>query len=145
MGIVANVVVNDGLATPVAHTFVPLGPDSQGVWWYEDQSPTTTVAFKRLSMSLVRPPIAKPQDNPNQRFNRITVKFYDPVADNVTNSTVSGVLPAPSLAYVSTGEIVIRVPERSTLQNRKDMRAYLANIFANANLIDMVDNLRNTY
>lgn len=145
MGAVASIVINDLQATPVAHTFVPLGPDSKGVWWFEDQSPSSVVAYKRLSLSITRPPVAKAGDSSLDRRNRVTIKIYDPKADNITNSTVSGVLPAPSLAYVVSAEITFLMPERSTLQDRKDIRAYTGNLLANANVIAMIDTLQPIY
>lgn len=145
MGLAGNVVINDGLATPVAHTFLPLGPDAKGVWWFEDQSPVVAIAYKKISVQLIRPSVAKPGENADSRRNKVIIKFYDPVAETVSNSTVSGVLPAPGLAYTCTAEIVYLMPERATLQNRKDLRAYVANIHGNANIQAMIDSLQYIY
>jgi hypothetical protein len=30
----SNIVKDDAQATPVTHTFVPLGPDKDGVFWF---------------------------------------------------------------------------------------------------------------
>lgn len=145
MGAVTNLVINDGLTTPVAHTFVPLGQDTQGVWWFEDQSPTTTIAYKRISLSLTRPATAKPGESSKDRVNRVRIRIYDPVADNITNSTVSGVLPAPQLAYVTQADCTFMIPERSTVQNREDIRVYMSQVLTLANVVEMIEQLRNIY
>lgn len=145
MGAVTNLVINDGLATPVVHTFVPLGQDTQGVWWFEDQSPTTTIAYKRISLSLTRPATAKPGESSKDRVNRVRIRIYDPVADNITNSTVSGVLPAPQLAYVVQADCTFMIPERSTVQNREDIRVYMSQVLTLANVVEMIEQLRNIY
>jgi hypothetical protein len=145
MGAVTNLVINDGLPTPVAHTFVPLGPDANGVWWFEDQSPTATIAYKRISLSLTRPATAKPGEMSDNRMNRVRIRIYDPVADNITNSTVSGVLPSPSLAYITSADCTFILPERSTIQNREDIRVYVAQILTLANVVEMIEQLRNIY
>nr|UYL94456.1 MAG: hypothetical protein [Sanya fiers-like virus 18] len=55
MAQIANVVINDGQATPVAHTFNPDSIDAQGVARWADRSTGIAVGFPTLSLSLRKP------------------------------------------------------------------------------------------
>lgn len=74
MGAVTNIVINDAQATPVAHTFVPLAPDAKGVWWFEDQSPASPIGYKRISLSLTRPPVGVAGENSNIRSSKVQIR-----------------------------------------------------------------------
>ncbi len=125
----ANIVINDGQATPVAHTFNPGSGDGNiagiSVIEYEDRSSGIFVGFPRVHIST-----RKPSGSNRNRKVIFTVKV--PVLENVSNSTVSGIAPAPTIAYENTfkGEFII--PERATIESRKDLLAYTKNLFANA-------------
>jgi hypothetical protein len=145
MSAVASIVANDAQATPVAHTFVPLGPDKNGVWWFEDQSQSTPIGYWRISLSLVRTsPPGNGQSAASNRVNRVKIGFHAPTLESLGTSD-SGITPPPTIAYVDRSSAEFILPERDTSQNRKDQRAILKNVLSNAMVIDMVENLVGVY
>lgn len=145
MPAVANIVLNDALGTPVAHTFVPLGPDPQGVWWFEDQSATSPAGYNRISLSLIRAPQVGNGTSSSNRVNRFKARLYKPTLETISNSTVSGILPAPVVGYVLLATIDLTLSERSTLQERKDLRKFTQFLMADALVTAMTENLTNVF
>ncbi len=145
MATASNIVINDGATTPVAHTFVPIGADSNGVFWFDDQSASNAIGYNRISLSIVRPKTAQAGESSSQRVIRVKVGIHTPVLETLSNSTVSGIVPAPTVSYVPrvTSEYIL--PERSTVQNRKDLRSFLVNLHGNAQLSGMIDNFVSVY
>lgn len=145
MGAVAAIVLADAQGTPVNHTFVPLGPDRNGVWWYEDQSQSTPAGYWRISLQLTRvQPPANGGSATSNRVNRIKVGLHQPTLE-VLSATSGGIIPAPTVAYIDRAGAEFILPERDTLQNRKDSRKMFALLLANAQVVDMVENLVNVY
>jgi len=139
--VATSIVLNDALATPVAHTFVPIGRDANGVFWFEDQSQANAIGFWKISVLLKRPPPPAAGDNSSGRSFRVSVGLHEPILETVSNSTVSGIAPAPTVGYTSrvTSEFIL--PERSTLQNRMDIRAMVASLFNSTQVKNCVETL----
>ncbi len=144
MGAVSNIVLNDAQATPVAHTFVPIGQDTKGVWWYEDQSASSPVGYNRISYEFVRAPNPAPGTSASGRINRVKVGFHTPKLE-VMGNNAAGITPPPQVAYIARCNMEFILPEQSSLQDRKDLRKYMDFICAEAQLTDMVENLRGVY
>jgi hypothetical protein len=138
----ANLVLNDGQATPVAHTFNPNSGDGNipgvSVISYEDRSGGIAVGFPMVS-------IATRKATKQQRNTKLTVTVVRPVLENTSNSTVSGIAPAPTVAYdvVFKGEFII--PERSTIDVRKDALAYVKSLLADAVITSAVQDLESPW
>jgi hypothetical protein len=141
----ANIVLADAQATPVNHTFVPLGPDAKDAskFWFEDQSAASPIGYWRISVTLKRPPPALVGNASDAtRVCRAKVELFEPVLETVSNSTVSGIVPAPTLSYVPRSFTDIVMPERSSLQNRKDLRKMTAGALADTNVIAVIETLQ---
>lgn len=136
-----NIVLADAQATPVNHTFVPLGPDKDGVFWFEDQSQASPIGYWRISYQKKAPPVGQAGQNSSTRTYRAVIGLHEPVLENITNSTVSGIAPAPTLSYVPRSFTEYVMPERASLQNRKDLRKMTYNLNNEAQLISLVENL----
>lgn len=136
----SNIVLADAQGTPVNHTFVPLGPDSDGIFWFEDQSADSPIGYWRISYQLKRPAVGKAGQSA-QRTYRAVIGLHEPILETVSNNTVSGIAPAPTVAYVPRSFTEYVMPERGTLQNRKDLRKMTANLQAEAQLVSLVENL----
>lgn len=145
MAAVANIVLADALVTPVNHTFVPLGPDQSGVWWWEDQSAPSAIGYNRISMSIVRPgnPPAGASSG-TDRVARVKVQVHTPKLETTSNNS-AGIIPPPRVGYVARFTCEFILPERGVLQDRKDIRKYATLLLAEAQLTDMVENLRNVF
>jgi hypothetical protein len=141
----SNIVLADAQGTPVNHTFVPLGPTPDGVFWWEDQSQASPVGFWRISEELKRPPLPKAGESSLNRTYRVKIGLHEPQLENITNNTVSGIAPAPTLSYVPRGFVEFVLPERASLQNRKDLRKMLALLLAEAQTTALAENLTLAY
>lgn len=127
MAAIANVVINDGLSTPVAHTFAPVTIDAQGVAKWADRSGGISVGFPTLSYSLKSP-------TGSSKSYKMTAKVTLPVLEQTSPSTATGIQPAPVVAYNLIANIEMVLPERSTTQDRKNLLAYAKNFLATASV-----------
>jgi hypothetical protein len=139
-----NIVLADALATPVNHTFVPIGPDANGVFWFEDTSPNGAAASLgswRISVQLKRPPVAQAGVAAQGRTFRAVIGLHEPILETLGTNTVSGIPPSPTVAYIPRCLAEYILPDRASLQNRKDLRKMSANLFAEAQMIALVETL----
>lgn len=134
----ANIVINDGQTTPVAHTFNPNSGDGNvpgtSMISYEDRSGGISVGFPTV-MFITRKP------NKQLRNTKVTLIVKRPVLEVLSNSTVSGIMPAPTVAYEVTFRAEFTLPERSDLAARKDILAYARNLLANAAVTSAIQDL----
>jgi hypothetical protein len=144
MSAVATITLADAQATPVNHSFVPLGTDTNGVWWFEDQSAAAPIGNNRISLFISRPPQAAAKTNSGGRVSRVKMGIHLPTLTTL-GTTDTGLTPPPTLQYVERCMVEIVIPEETTLQNRKDVRKYLLGLLADAGVVDMIENLRNLY
>lgn len=144
MPAVANIVLNDAQAIPVAHTFVPLGPDQKEIWWFEDQSGAAAVGFNRLSVSLKKPSIATAGQSSAKRFNRVELGIWTPKLETLGTND-AGLTPSPTVSYVPKVMIAYSIEERASLQDRKDLRKYLSQLNDNALITQLIEQLLSFY
>lgn len=144
MSAVANIVLDDAQATPVAHTFIPLGPDASGTWWWEDQTGTASIGYNRISMHLVRPLPATAGQSSDKRVNRVKIGIHTPKVEALGVSD-SGYTPSPTIAHTARCNVEFIMSERATLLDRKDLRKFADFLLAEAQVIAMVESLQNVY
>jgi len=139
-----SIVLADALATPVNHTFVPLGvdPRDNSVFWFEDQSQASMIGYWKISIQLKRPPPGQAGTDSSKRTIRAIVGLHEPILENLTNSTVTGIAPAPTLAYISRSFTEYVMPERTSLEDRKTLRKMTYNLQNNANVLAAVETLQ---
>jgi len=143
MPAIANVVINDGAATPVAHTLSPSTKDDKGVVLFEQilPVPVNSLGAKRLTYSQ-----RKIRDNRQQLTGQTRVIF---TLDNPTLETLgtnaAGLPPPPTRAYVEDVRIEFTLADRSTKQERKDIRVLTANLLAHAMAVAAIDDLQPSY
>lgn len=145
MTAVANIVLPDALATPVNHTFIPLGPDKQGVWWYEDTSAASSIGTNKISLSITRPIPAAAGQSSAGRVSRVKIGIHTPILETLSSSTISGIPAAPTLAYVNRANLEYIIPERADMQNRKDLLKYSVGLLANTQVVAMIHDLQNVF
>lgn len=139
MPAIGNVVINDGAATPLAHTYAPAGI-SGPIAYYADRSGGIPVGYFTLDISL-RPPSAQSVE----KMYLATFRIKTPILEQTSPSTATGIQPAPTVGYTPIAELKFWLPERSTLQNRKDLRAFAKNLLADAVVTAVVENLESVY
>lgn len=132
MSAIANIVINDGQATPVAHTFAPAKTQADYAL-LEDRSAGIYIGYNKLTFSLERP---NGQSKAANRNLRLSIKIDTPKLENVTNSTISGIAPAPTISYRPVAELTVTLPERCSLQDRKDLQAFVKNVMSNSFVTD---------
>lgn len=137
----ANIVLADAQATPVNHTFKPIGLDDSGVLWAVDNSQSNAVGYWRISIEMKQPQAPKPGENSSNRVYRVRVGLHEPVLETPGDSSASGILPAPVVAYIPRAFSEYIMSERTTLQNRKDLFKMHGLLADNTQVQDMVENL----
>lgn len=138
MSAIAPLTLADGQATPVNHTFNPVNVDSNGVAKWADRIGGIALGFPVVTVSLRQPTAAS-------RNYKLVAKVVTPVLDISSPSTATGIQPAPSKAYDLTANIEFVLPERSTLQQRKDLMAYVKNFMANAAMVNAINDFESVY
>ncbi len=124
----SNIVLADAQGTPVNHTFVPIGRDSAGVFWFEDQSAITSAGFWRISVETRRPDFAS---NVPKGTYRSKIALHEPVLETLGTND-AGLTPPPTVAYVSRAIMEFIDSPRSLLQNRQDMAKMAPLLLQNA-------------
>jgi hypothetical protein len=135
MSAIANIVINDGLATPVAHTFAPAKTQAD-MALLEDRIAGVYIGYNKLAFALKRP---TGNSNIANRNLKLDLRIETPKLEVVSNSTISGIAPAATVAYRPFVEMSFVFPERCTLQDRKDLLAYMKNVCASAFVVDAVE------
>lgn len=141
----ANIVLDDAAGTPVAHTFVPMGRDKDDWFWFEDQSQASAIGYWRISVLLQKPPAPQAGQSSEGRNFRVKVQLHEPILANVTNSTVTGVAPAPQLAYTVRSLHEFVIPERSALLDRQNVAKMSALLLQNTQIKAVIENLQYLY
>ncbi len=144
MGTAVNIVLADALGSPVNHTFVPIGRDKLGAFWWEDQSGTSSLVNNRISMNLTRPVNPAPGASSGDRVNRVKVGLHTPKPETLGTND-AGLTPPATVAYVPRFACEYVLPERAILQDRKDLRKFSTNLLAEAQLTAMVETLVNVW
>lgn len=135
---ISSIVLDDDAATPVAHTFVAsrtgIDPKGDQVAQWTDRSQAAPVGFWTITSKMSAPTPARPTW-------RLELALNEPILANITNSTVTGVEPAPEVAYVTRAQATLILPQRGSLQSRKDIQKMFANLLANAQVAAMIEDL----
>lgn len=131
MAAVGNIVINDGQGTPVAHTFSPSVVTTEVVQ-YHDRSGGIVLGYPELSIG---------QKLPSNGSGSIkqTLKVAVPTLETVTGSTGEGFAPKPTLAYKERAFVEVYNDPRSSLQERKNLNAYLKNALNSAAWTSLVE------
>jgi hypothetical protein len=130
----ANIVINDGAATPVARTFSPKG--------VRPIDPRTTHALWRdgsVTPFVAQPTIEEFHSAPNQQgIEKFKWVFKLPVAQTLGTND-AGYTPAPSVAYTVLGVLEVYVPTRATDLELSHLRAFIENFAATSKFEDAVE------
>lgn len=126
MSNIANIVVYDGAATPVAHTLVPVEvvKDSKtGVitaMWREQIAALPTYAQITA--------IARLSKNPKSGVWNVDFRVQVPIMESVSGQNAAGYTAAPKVAYVDTSGFYGHYHERGTIAGRRLSRQIAVNI-----------------
>ncbi len=129
-----NIVLADAQGTPVNHTFVPVGLDKEGTFWYEDRSAINSVGFWRISVKQKAPDYTQTTGT-----YRTEIGLHEPVLETL-GTNAAGLTPPPTVAYVSRYILTSIDPVRSLLQNRKDMAKMFPLLLQKAEILTVLEN-----
>lgn len=134
----AALAINDGQGTPVSHTFSPVETADHDL--FEDRSGGIPIGYPLIVYRCRRPP-KQGQVSDANRVYRIETNVSVPIMEVTSPSTGTGIQPAPTVAYICRHNGTWFLPERSTLQDRKNLRAYVANLYNHAEHKKVVEDL----
>lgn len=122
-----NIVIADGAATPVNHTYKPTGIESGVAFFYEDSA--SLIGRNALSVGRRAP-------TGNAVTHKVTARLSDPKVVQTTGS--NGVSQDTVInTRLSTAEFVFA--KDSTKQERKDMRVKMANFLLSSYAESVID------
>lgn len=120
--------VYDGAATPVAHTFQPIG-NSKSQDLSEEiaewREAVTTIPL--YAQGMVKTSIKTLKSG----VKRVTLTVMFPVMESISGQNAAGYTAAPKVAYTNTVQIVGYFHERSTMLDRRIPLQVLANLVNN--------------
>ena len=98
----ANIVIFDGAATPVSHTFIPLGSSVDPILgkvaaWREVLASVPLYANASLQTTIKRL---------KSGIQRHELRFQVPVMESISGQNAAGYTAAPKVAYVNVGGAV---------------------------------------
>lgn len=117
MGAIASLSLNDGQATPVAHTFNPAGNLNPGGAIFEERTAGVAIGYLRVSTTL-KPPSG------SSKVYRANAKVELPVLQ-----TVDGV---QQVAYTLRANIEYLIPDQATDAQRKDLHGYALSVLGHS-------------
>lgn len=137
MSAIAAIVINDGQATPVAHTFNPVtaAPDQ---FYRESQSGLALIGQGRITIS-------EKLSTTADGLSKVRVKLELPALETITAQNSQGYTAAPKVGYTNTVSVDFFLPNRGTAAQRKDLRVLIGNLLANAQVVDLIENLNTPY
>jgi len=141
----SNIVLADAAGTPVNHTFAPSGKDANGVFWYVDRSQSNAIGYWKISVEFKEPSQAQAGVSSKERAYRIRIGLHEPVLEVLSNSTVSGITPAPTVAYIPRHFDEYIMSERSIKLERQHLRKMSQNLLGNAQIIALIEDLDAIY
>lgn len=130
-----NLTINDGAATPVAHAFVPVKIDNQGVAHWAERTGLTIIGWPKFTLGIREPAVGGGKGG---KSYKTTLMLKQPKV--ITTTDVSG-KTVTSIDYENSGKIELMVSPSSTAQERKDLRVMLANALLNATVASSLDNV----
>lgn len=136
-----NIVIADANTTPVSHTFIPIGLNADGEFVWMDQSQSNPLGYWRVRLSIKRPPPARAGQSSSGRSYRVRIELEEPILATLSNSTVSGVLPAPTLAYTPRSIQEYILPEEGTVLDRQNISKMAPLLAQNAQIKAVVETL----
>lgn len=124
----ANIVINDGAATPVAHTFKPSRIDGDVAIFFEDK--TSLIGRPKLTVGVRN--VATGGD-----AHKVQIRVTQPKVITTTDQTGKSVT---SVDYEDLGTIELMYSKRGSASERKDLRVLLSNALMNGSIGQVIDN-----
>lgn len=136
MSAIASITINDGQAVPVAHTFNPV--QTEPATFHENGSSSIPVVGESaVAISLKR--------GNGDAVNRAKITLRIPVLETTSGGTYAGYEAPPKVAYYMQANVELLLPNRSTPDQRKDLRVMVSNLLQDLMVSSTVDSLEKPY
>jgi hypothetical protein len=116
----STITINDGQGSPAAHSFLPRGANT-ALATYLETAGGIGIGIPSITIGTVRR--GKGSDSTFRVEARITV----PVLATI-NGSDGGYTPIPKVAFNLFAKVEIVAPDQCSLQNRKDIFAFVKNL-----------------
>jgi hypothetical protein len=130
----SSIVINDGLATPVAHTFAPIGaralPDGKVRAEWVDRSVVQKVGQYTIKVE------CSPPNGAGVEKYRIVIDR--PTMQVLSNGSVSGIEPVPGKAMDTIFDGEYRLPVAAGQAELDDIYAFSKNLISSAFIGDLI-------
>lgn len=134
MAAIATITLPDAATTPVNHVFNPMSVKGDTGSW-ANQSASLPIGFEQIGMTLTDP-------SGNVTVYRQNTTMRLPVLKTTTDTGGNSVT---TVDYWLEANLELKIPSRSTLQNRKDLVKLFTGLLANAQFTSMAQDLQHTY
>jgi hypothetical protein len=130
-----NITLTDAAGTPVNHVFKPVtSQNGQELLAWRDSNQAIFVGQGQLSL-------VQRLANAKAKTTKIVWKLATPVLEQTSPSTATGIQPAPTVAYTPLVNVEFVLPDRMSLQERKDLLAQMRDLLAEAIVTSQVHDL----
>jgi len=132
MSAIASITINDGQATPVAHTFNPIQSGNKSLY-RENVSSLALIGQGIINVNTTL--------DPGTGLNKVSVTMALPALEVSTGANAAGYTASPKVGYTNKAVLTFLLPSRGTAAQRKDLRVLISNLLANAQIIDIIENI----
>jgi len=142
----SNLVLADAQATPVNHTFIPLGandPNRPNRLIWEDQSAVSPLGYWHLWTACKRPAAPSPGVSSRDRIYRLSGGIDTAILETLGTSTITGIPASPTVAHIPRAEFNLLIPERATTQQVNDLWKILTLFMASSPVSTLVSTRNN--
>lgn len=136
MAAIAPITVPDGKSTPDQHTYNPIS--TMPPLWKRNGVTVAAVGMESIKVT------SKLASQANG-VNKIDIELVVPVMEQPAGGASSGYTAAPAVAHELRAKVTIFAHQRSLPAERKDLRALLIGLLANAQIVSAIDSLEQPY
>jgi hypothetical protein len=139
MAAIGNLTLTDATpVTPVNRTFYPQPDIMSNVNRWVDRAGGIALGYPTATLSLRMP-------TKQSRVFKVMAKLVVPTLEVTSPTTTTGIQPGPTLSYnhIASSEYII--PERGSLQERKDLNAMYKDFLGDAVVTAAVENFEPTW
>lgn len=129
MPAIATLAINDGAAVPVSHNFAPVTTDGSAAR-FADRVSGIPALFGTISHEVIPP-------QGSRTVNRVQMGYMIPIEGTGDE--------AGTVVRYSSAQVTLNLHPESTLQERKDLLAFVANSLDNASVKTTVENVEPFY
>jgi hypothetical protein len=126
-----SITIKDGASTPVDHVFSPTRIDANNIATFQERVSGVPIGYPTITWSLRAP-------TKGSSTYKVTGKLTQPKVIDVTDTSGKTV---KTVDYVNLATVDFVFSEKSTKQERKDLRILMSNLLINATMAASSDDL----